>query len=87
MEKKGTDRGSLTVEALLFLIPFMLAFLTVVNAGRFVQTEMLMHHAITQTAKQISAYGYVLTKTKVTETMINNKQKECGVQGRDAENG
>ena len=40
MEKKGTDRGSLTVEALLFLIPFMLAFLTVVNAGRFVQTVM-----------------------------------------------
>lgn len=77
MEKKGTDRGSLTVEALLFLIPFMLAFLTVVNAGRFVQTEMLMHHAITQTAKQISAYGYVLTKTKVTETMINTNKKSA----------
>ena len=77
MEKKGTDRGSLTVEALLFLIPFMLAFLTVVNAGRFVQTEMLMHHAITQTAKQISAYGYVLTKTKGTETMINTNKKSA----------
>ena len=53
------SRGSLTVEALLFLIPFMMAFFTLINAARFVQAEMLIHHAITQTAKQISAYGYV----------------------------
>lgn len=78
MEKKDTCRGSLTVEVLLFLIPFMMAFLTIVNAGRFVQTEMLIHHAITQTAKQISAYGYVLTKTDITKMMIetNNKSEK-----------
>ena len=78
MGKKDTCRGSLTVEVLLFLIPFMMAFLTIVNAGRFVQTEMLIHHAITQTAKQISAYGYVLTKTDITKMMIetNNKSEK-----------
>ena len=75
MEKKDTCRGSLTVEVLLFLIPFMMAFLTIINAGRFVQTEMLIHHAITQTAKQISAYGYVLTKAEITDTMINTNKK------------
>ena len=75
MEKKDTCRGSLTVEVLLFLIPFMMAFLTIVNAGRFVQTEMLIHHAITQTAKQISAYGYVLTKTDITKMMIETNNK------------
>lgn len=78
MEKKDTCRGSLTVEVLLFLIPFMMAFLTIINAGRFVESEMLIHHAITQTAKQISAYGYVLTKTDITKTMIetNNKSEK-----------
>lgn len=75
MGKKDTCRGSLTVEVLLFLIPFMMAFLTIINAGRFVQTEMLIHHAITQTAKQISAYGYVLTKTEITKTMIESNKK------------
>ena len=51
------------------------AFLTIINAGRFVQSEMLIHHAITQTAKQISAYGYVLTKTNITDQMISTNNK------------
>ena len=75
MEKKDTCRGALTVEVLLFLIPFMMAFLTIINAGRFVQSEMLIHHAITQPAKQISAYGYVLTKTNITDQMISTNNK------------
>ena len=69
------EKGSLTVEALLFLIPFMCAFLTLINAARFVQTEMLIHHAITQTAKQMSACSYVLTKTKITERMQGTHKK------------
>lgn len=48
--KKDNDKGSLTVEALLFLIPFIMAFCTLINAARFVQAEMLIHHAVTQTA-------------------------------------
>ena len=80
MKKKDTCKGALTVEVLLFLIPFMMAFLTIVNAGRFVQTEMLIHHAITQTAKQISAYGYVLTKTELTQTMIDTNKKSADFQ-------
>lgn len=78
MKKEDRCKGALTVEVLLFMIPFMMAFLTIINAGRFVQTEMLIHHAITQTAKQISAYGYVLTKTEITDQMIatNNKSQK-----------
>lgn len=68
-EKYKRNRGSLTVETLLFLIPFMLAFCTIINAARFVEAEMIIHHAITQTAKEISAYSYVLSKAKITEKM------------------
>ena len=57
MVNEAGSRGSLTVEALLFLIPFMIAFFTLINAARFVQAEMLIHHAVTQTAKQISEIG------------------------------
>lgn len=69
------EKGSLTVEAILFLIPFMCAFLTLINAARFVQSEMLVHHAITQTAKQISAYSYILTKTNITTHMQSTNKK------------
>lgn len=68
-------RGSLTVEALLFLIPFIMAFCTLISAARFVQAEMLIHHAITQTAKQISTYNYVLTKSKISEKMQETQGK------------
>lgn len=44
---RNASRGSLTVEALVFLIPFIMAFCTLINAARFVQAEMLIHHAIT----------------------------------------
>lgn len=63
------NRGSLTVEALLFLIPFIMAFCTLINAARFVQAEMLIHHAVTQTAKQISTYSYVLTRSEISKKM------------------
>lgn len=73
--KEKGNRGSLTVEALLFLIPFIMAFCTILNAARFVQAEVLIHHAATQTAKQISAYSYVLTKAKIAEKMQETNGK------------
>ncbi|MGI6012480.1 MAG: hypothetical protein ACOX8H_13485 [Ruminococcus sp.] len=72
---RRTEKGSLTVEALVFLIPFIMAFCTIINGARFVQAEMLIHHAITQTAKQISTYSYVLTKAGITEKMQNTNGK------------
>lgn len=69
------SRGSLTVEALLFLIPFIIAFCIIINAARFVQAEVIIHHSITQTAKQISAYSYVLTKAGITRRMQETNGK------------
>lgn len=85
-EEKKKNKGSLTIETLLFLIPFMLAFCTIINMARFVQAEMIIHHAITQTAKEISAYGYVLTRTGITSRMqeTNKKSSEFTTEVNDA---
>lgn len=74
---KKQEHGSLTVEAVLFLIPFMLAFLTLLNIARFVQAEMLIHHSITQTAKQVSTYSYVLTKAQISAEIQKTNQKSA----------
>lgn len=74
-EIRKDSRGSLTVEALLFLIPFIIAFCTIINAARFVQAEVLIHHAITQSAKQISTYSYVLTKSQIPEKIQDSTKK------------
>lgn len=81
-KKKRTEnnKGSLTVEALLFLIPFIMAFCTIINAARFVQAEVIIHHAITQTAKQISVYSYVLTKAEITQKMQETNGKSAEFQ-------
>lgn len=73
----GKTKGSLTVEVLLFMIPVMCAFFSLVNISRYVQTEMILHHAITQTAKQISVYSYVLTKTGISEKMQETNKKSA----------
>ncbi len=83
-KKYRADRGSLTVEALLFMIPVMCAFFSLVNISRYVQAEMIIHHAITQTAKQISVYSYVLTKTGIS-TRMQDTQKESEAFKTDTE--
>ncbi len=75
METKDYNEGSLTVEALLFLIPFIMAFCTLINAARYVQAEMLIRHAVTQTAKQISTYSYVLTNKDQQQNSGDEQKK------------
>lgn len=76
-EKFGGKRqkGSLTVECLLFMIPVMCAFFTLVNVSRYVQAEVIIHHAATQTAKQISVYSYVLTKAEISKKIQSTAKK------------
>lgn len=73
--RKSKERGSLTVEAVLFLVPFMLAFLTLLNVARYVEAEMLIHHSITQTAKQVSTYSYLLTKSEISKEIQETTKK------------
>jgi len=76
-EKQGIrgSRGSLTVECLLFMIPVMCAFFSLVNISRFVQAEVIIHHAVTQTAKQISVYSYILTKAAIADKLQATAKK------------
>ena len=63
--KKEKQRGSLTVEAALFLVLFLAAFLTLLNFARTARVQVVMQHAINSSAMQISQYGYILSKTGV----------------------
>lgn len=72
------SKGAMSVEILLFLLPVIFALGTVINMARTVQAEMIIHHAITQTAKEISAYGYILTRTGISERIQNSNKKSAG---------
>lgn len=68
------ERGSMTVEAALFLVAFLAAFLTIINFGRLAKVQIVMQHALNNTAMQISQYGYILTRTGMADEI--NKTSE-----------
>lgn len=80
MMKRKSQRGSLTVEASIFLVLFICAYLTIFDAVSYVRAQTAMQHAANQCAKQISQYGYILTKTG-----INKEVKKTKKSGKDVE--
>lgn len=62
-------KGSVSVEAALFLSIFLMAFLTLINFARMTRTEVVIQHALNGSAMQISQYGYLLSKTGVIDSM------------------
>lgn len=64
------ERGSMTVEAALFLVIFLMAFLTIINFGRLARAQIIMQHAINGSAMQISQYSYILTKTGIIDPIV-----------------
>ncbi len=72
MRKNRTDKeqqGSMTVEAALFVTIFLMTFLTIVSFGQMTMAQVVMQHAINDSAMQISQYSYILTKTGVNAAM------------------
>ena len=59
------EQGALTVEAALFLSMFIVFFVSLMNLTDVVRTQVLIQNAVTQTAKELSQYSYILTKTGV----------------------
>lgn len=63
------QRGSITVEALLFLIVFLCAFWTLLNVAGLVRAQYIIQHAIVQSTKEVSGYAYIITKAYQEPTM------------------
>ncbi len=72
---KRLGKGSLTVEAALFLTFFLMGFLTIINFARLTRAEVVVQRAINGTAMQISQYGYLLTKTGIYDAMEGTAQE------------
>lgn len=66
---KRLKKGSVSVEAALFLSIFLMAFLTLINFARMTRAEVAVQHAINGSAMQISQYGYLLSKSGVIDSM------------------
>lgn len=82
---KAAQKGSLTVEALLFLTIFLCAYLSLMNMVDMIKAQVLLQYAVNQTAKEISEYSYVLSKTGITGKIQDTGAKSAQFQAETKE--
>lgn len=63
MKGKGSNKGSLTVEATLIITIFIFGYLSIITISDFIRAQMIIQYSITQAAKEISSYCYIISKT------------------------
>ena len=69
--KKKNQKGSITVEATLFLPLFFLAFISIYNLVYFARAQLIVQYAADQAAKEVAQYSYILEKTGILESLDN----------------
>lgn len=67
--KKKENKGSITVEAALFLPLFLFAFLSIYNLISFTRAQLIMQYAADQAAKEVAQYTYILEKIGILESL------------------
>ncbi len=61
------QRGSLTIEAAIVLTIFIVGYVAIVTASDFIRAQMIIQYSISQAAREISAYCYLVSKTGIME--------------------
>jgi len=61
------NHGSLTVEAAIVIVLFIFGYLSIISITSLIRAQMIIQYSLTQTAKEISAYCYIVSKTGLME--------------------
>ena len=61
------QKGSLSVEAAIVLVIFIFGYASIVSITSFIRAQMIIQYSISQAAKEISAYCYLVSKTGLME--------------------
>jgi len=75
------EDGYIVVETVGTFIPFLLLVISILSLVNIVSMQAQIHHALTQTAKTLSMYAYVLNVTGIADDFI-----EIDTRARDFEN-
>ena len=65
--KKERQKGSITVEASLFIPMFLFAFMSIYSLVFFVRAQLVIQYAADQAAKEVAQYSYILKKTGILD--------------------
>ena len=65
--KSREEKGSITLEASIFLVLFIVFYMMMMGLIQIVRAQVILQYAANETAREISQYSYVLTKTGIGE--------------------
>lgn len=60
--KQERQKGSITVEATLFIPIFLFAFMSIYSLVSFARAQLLIQYAADQAAREVAQYSYILEK-------------------------
>lgn len=78
-KNKKSERGSITLEAAIFLTLFILFYVAMMDLIQIAKAQVILQYSINETAKKVSAYSYVLTKAGITRKRVETSGKAVEV--------
>lgn len=85
IDKKKAERGSITLEATIFLTMFIFFYLLLISLIQMSKAQVILQYAADQTAREISAYSYVLTKAGIVEKRTATSKRAAAFKGHIAD--
>lgn len=81
IKQKKSERGSITLEAAVFLTLFILFYVAMMDLIQIAKAQVILQYSINEAAKEISAYSYVLTKAGITDKRMETVGKAAEFKG------
>lgn len=70
-ESRKKEKGSITLEASIFLVIFILFYLAMMDLIQIARAQVILQYAANEAAREISQYSYVLTKTGIVAKRVS----------------
>lgn len=67
--------GSITLEAAIFLSIFIMFYVWMMDLIQIAKAQVILQYSINEVAKEVSAYGYVLTKAGIVDKRLSTAEK------------
>ena len=61
------EKGAVSIEAALILAIFLLGYTAIISAASFIRAQMIIQYSISQAAKEMSSYCYLVSKTGIMD--------------------
>lgn len=82
IKPKKSERGSITLEAAVFLTLFILFYVAMMDLIQIAKAQVILQYSINEAAKEISAYSYMLTKVGITDKRAETAGQAAEFKGK-----